>query len=139
VEDPRDAALAVGYAEASLDWLSQRGRLRLFHLLLSVLVVGQLILMWRWSVAGLLYPALGFGFLRLRTPALRRRVTTAREANARLAAEWRLPPVRVRMPGRAWLHPGSCGRRTLMIALGTALAVLVCVVIAASFLIPSGR
>jgi hypothetical protein len=63
VQDPRDAALAVGYAEASLDWLSRRGRLCPFHLLLGLLVVVELIVTWTWPVTSLLYPALGFGFL----------------------------------------------------------------------------
>jgi hypothetical protein len=117
VGDPRDAAYAVGYVDATLEWLSTRGRLRPFHLLLALVVVFELIATWTWPLAALLYPLLGFGFLRLRTPALRRRLTGAREANAELAREWGLPPVQVLMPGYAWLHPGSRRRRRLVVAL----------------------
>ena len=125
VDDPRDAALAVGYAEASLDWLSHRGRLRPFHLVLALVVVVELIATWRWSLAGLLYPVLGFGFLRFRAPVVRRRLAAARDANAGVAAEWRLPPVQVRLPGYAWLYPGTRRRRRLVVSLGVVLTVLV--------------
>jgi hypothetical protein len=125
VTDPRDAALAVGYAEASLEWLSYRGRLRPFHLGLALLLVLELIVTWTWPVAALLYPALGFGFLRLRAPALRRRLTAATEANAELAAEWGLSPIRIRMPEYAWLSAGSRRRRLVVISLALPLVILV--------------
>jgi hypothetical protein len=130
VSDPREAALGVGYADASLDWLSRRGRLRPFHLLLALLAVFELVITWSWPIASLLYPALGFGFLRLRAPALRRRLATAREANGELAAEWGLPPARVVLPGYSWLHPDGRRRRRLVVSLGVLFAVLVGVITA---------
>jgi len=83
IEDPRDAALAVGYAEASTG-----SRAAAVCAPSTSCSACWLIVTWTWPVTSLLYPALGFGFLRPRTPALRRRLTAAREANAELAAEW---------------------------------------------------
>ena len=42
VDDPRDAPYAVGFAEASLDWLSWKRRFRPLHLLLLTLVLAEL-------------------------------------------------------------------------------------------------
>jgi hypothetical protein len=107
VDDPRDAALAVGYADASLDWLSHRGRLRPFHLLLFLLIVVELLLTWTWSIAGLLGPVLGFGYLRLRRPVWRRKLLAAREANAEVAKTWRLTPVHVLCPATRGSFPAG--------------------------------
>jgi hypothetical protein len=113
VDDPRDAPYAVGFADASLDWLSWNRRFRPVHLLLLPLLVADVVLAGGWRPALLLYPLLGFGFLRLRAPRLRRRVAAAREANAGLAAQLQLPAVSVEMPARAFFRPGSRLRRRL--------------------------
>jgi len=110
IEDPRDAALAVGYAEASTG-----SRAAAVCAPSTSCSACWLIVTWTWPVTSLLYPALGFGFLRPRTPVLRRRLTAAREANAELAAEWSLTPARVRLPGHSWLYP-STRRRRVMVA-----------------------
>jgi hypothetical protein len=130
VDDPRDAALAVGYAEASLEWLSNRGRLRPFHLLLCLLIVVELLFTWTWSTFGLLGPLVGFGFLRLRRPVWRRNLLAACEANAEVAAAWSVAPVQVLLPGHSWLYPGRRGRRKVVILLASTLALLVLVVAA---------
>jgi hypothetical protein len=125
VDDHRDAALAVGYAEATLDWLSRPRRLLPFYLSFGVVLVVRVIVTWTWSVASFLYPVVGFGLLRLRMPARLRRLTTARESNAELAAECGLAPVRVRLPGHAWLHPDGRRRRLLVVSLCVTLITLV--------------
>src|SRR5213078_2916163 len=54
---------------------------------------------------------------RLRAPRLRKRATAARELNAELARQLRLPPVPVRMPGQAFFRPGSRLRRRFVLSL----------------------
>ena len=132
VDDPRDAPYAVGFANASLDWLSWNRRLRPVHLLLLTLVVADLVLAGGWRPALLLYPLLGFGFLRVRAPRLRKRVAAAREANASLAAQLQLPAVAVEMPARAFFRPGSRLRRRLTLALVAVLASLIALGVAAT-------
>src|SRR3954471_23857813 len=85
VDDPRDAPYAVGFADASLDWLSWKRRFRPLHLLLLTLVLAELMLTGGWRPALLLYPLVGFAFLRLRAPRLRKRATAARGLNAEAA------------------------------------------------------
>jgi hypothetical protein len=134
VDDPRDAPYAVAFAEASLEWLSWKRRFRPVHLLLATLLVADLVFAGGWRPAVLLYPLLGFGFLRLRAPWLRRRAQTAREANIALAESLELPAVSVEMPGRALFHPGSRGRRRLIFSLAIVLAALVTLGVAAATL-----
>jgi hypothetical protein len=114
VDDPRDAPYAVGFADASLDWLSWKRRFRPVHLLLLTLVLAELVLTGGWRPALVLYPLVGFTYLRLRAPRLRKRVTAARELNAELAQQLRLSAVSVQMPGQAFFHPGSRLRRRLV-------------------------
>jgi hypothetical protein len=137
LDDPHDAPLAVGYADASIKWLSYRGRLLPFYLLFAIALVLRIMLTGHLYYASLVYPLLGFGFVNLRTPTWRRRLSAAREANASVAAELLLPPVRVALPGRTWLGPGR-RRRRLLIALGCVLAFLVYVLIASSLLVSTG-
>jgi hypothetical protein len=66
--------------------------------------------------------------VKLRTPVWSRR----------LAAGLQLPPARIGLAGRSWLVPGR-RRRLLVIALGTALAFLLYVVVAATVLVETGR
>jgi hypothetical protein len=120
VGDPWDAALAVGYCAATLDWLSQRRRLLPFQLLIALVLVADLMVTWTVPVSPLLGAVVGLGLVRVRTPALRRRVTAALEANADVAAESDLTPVGVRLPGHAWLSPGH-RRRRLVVVLSAAL------------------
>jgi hypothetical protein len=132
VEDPRDAPYAVGFADASLDWLSWRRRFRPLHLLLLVLVLAELTLTGGWRPALLLYPLVGFTFLRVRAPRLRKQVTAARTANAELAAQYALPDVTVEMPGQAFFRPGSRIRRRLMRSLVVALVGILALAVVAT-------
>src|SRR6478752_7223887 len=66
VSDPHDSPIAVGYADASLEWLSYRGRLVPFYLLVAIALLLRVIVTGHWYFAQLVYPALGFGFVRLR-------------------------------------------------------------------------
>jgi hypothetical protein len=132
VSDSLDSPYAAGYAEASLHWLSHRGRLRPFHLLVAIVLVVRLMVTGSWHLASLVYPLVGFGFVKLRTPALRRRLSTARDGNAELAASARLPAVRVAMPGHAWLEPGSRRRRRLLVSLSVVLVALIGMIVIAT-------
>jgi hypothetical protein len=132
VTDPRDAPYAVAFADASLDWLSWKRRFRPLHLLLVTLVVAELTLTGGWHPALVLYPLVGFAFLRLRAPGLRKRAGAAREANAELAERMKLPAVSVQMPGRALFHPGSRLRRRVVVSLLLALCCLVALAVAAT-------
>jgi hypothetical protein len=102
------------------------------HLLLLTLLVADVVLAGGWRPALLLYPLLGFGFLRLRAPRLRRRVAAAREANAALAAQLQLPAVSVEMPARAFFRPDSRLRRRLTLLLVVVLAALIALGVAAT-------
>jgi hypothetical protein len=132
VTDPRDAPYAVAFADASLEWLSWKRRFRPLHLLLISLVVAELTLAGAWHPALVLYPLLGFAFLRLRAPHLRKRAGAAREANAELAERMKLPAVSIEMPGRAFFAPKSRLRRRLMVSLLVALVSLVALAVAAT-------
>jgi len=132
VNDPRDAPYAVGFADASLDWLSWKRRFRPLHLLLVALVLTELTLTGGWHPALVLYPLLGFTFLRLRAPRLRKQVTAARAANERLVSEYGLPGVAVEMPGHTFFRPGSRMRRRVMRALVLALAGVVALAVVAT-------
>ena len=134
VEDPRDAPYAVAFANSSLEWLTWKRRFRPVHLLLATLLVADLVFAGGWRPALLLYPLLGFGFLRLRAPWLRKRAEAARAANAELAERLALPAVSVEMPARALFHPGSRVRRRLIFSLGVVLAALVFLGLAAGTL-----
>ena len=134
VDDPRDAPHAVAFADASLEWLSWNRRFRPVHLLLATLVVADLVFAGGWRPALLLYPLLGFGFLRLRAPWLRKRAEAAREANAELTERLALSAVSVEMPARALFHPGSRFRRRVIFSLGVVLAALVFLGLAAATL-----
>jgi hypothetical protein len=125
VDDPREAPYAVGFADASLEWLSWKRRFRPLHLMLVALVLAELTLTGGWHPALVLYPLLGFGFLRLRAPRLRRRAQAARQANAELASDLSLPAVSVEMPGRSFFRPGGLVRRRLVRSLAVAMVVLV--------------
>src|SRR5205814_457196 len=83
----RAAPYAVGFADASLDWLSWKRRFRPIHLLLLTLVLAELVLTGGWRPALVLYPLVGFTFLRLRAPRLRKRAAAGRELNAELARQ----------------------------------------------------
>jgi hypothetical protein len=98
-----------------------------------VILLADLVITWTWPVIPMLGGALGFAFLRLRTPRLQRRLAAALDANVSVAADWSLTPVRVRLPGHAWLRPGS-RRRRLMRVLKAALAVLAAAFLFAGFL-----
>jgi hypothetical protein len=141
VGDPFDSPYAVGFADARLEWFSDRGRFRPFYLLVAIVLLLRLIVTWRWHAASLLYPLLGFGFLKLRAPALRRRIAAARDANVELAARLSLPAVRITMPGHAWLGPGSLRRRRVIVALSIVLVALVGLILIATIGIrtPDGR
>jgi hypothetical protein len=132
VDDPRDAPYAVGFADATLEWLSWRTRFRPLHLLLVVLLIAELGFTWSWRPAGVLYPLLVFGSMRLRTPARRRKISAARELNAALAAQLGLPPVKIRMPGRALFRPQSGLRRWFVVSLTVVLAGMVALAAAAA-------
>jgi hypothetical protein len=132
VDDPRDAPYAVGFADASLDWLSWKRRFRPLHLLLVALVLAELMLTGGWHPALVLYPLFGFTFLRLRAPRLRRRVAAARAANETLVSEYGLPGVTVEMPGHRFFRPGSPVRRRVMRALVVALVGLVALAVVAT-------
>jgi hypothetical protein len=138
VSEPHDSPIAVGYANASLEWLSYRGRLVPFYLLVSIALLLRVMVTGHWYLAQLVYPALGFCFVKLRTPVWSRGLLAGREANAELAAAHHVLPVRVGLPGHAWLVPGR-RRRLLVITLGTALVVLVYVVLATTVLVDTGR
>jgi hypothetical protein len=125
VDDPRDAPYAVGFADASLEWLSWRARFRPFHLVLLVLLLAEIGLTWRWRPAAFLYPLLVIAFLRLRAPRLRRKIAAAREANRRLLAQLALEPVAIELPGRALFQPRSRLRRRLTVGLSLVLAAVV--------------
>ena len=131
--DPRDAPYAVGFADASLEWLSWKRRFRPLHLLLFVLVLAELTLTGGWRPALLFYPLVGFVFLRLRAPRLRKRLIAGRAANAEVASEYGLPPVAIVMPGQAFFRPGSRVRRrairSLVLALVGVLALAVAAVV----------
>jgi hypothetical protein len=132
VGDPRDAPYAVGFVDASLEWLSWNRRFRPLHLLLVTLVIAELTLTGDWRPALLLYPLVAFTFLRLRAPGLRRRLEAARAVNAGLVSQFGLDPVRVEMPGRAFFAPGSRLRRRFMRSLVVALVLLVALTVAAT-------
>lgn len=132
VKDPRDAPYAVGFAAASLDWLSWKRRFRPLHLLLFLLILVELTLTGGWHPAVLLYPLVGFTFLRLRAPHLRKRVTAARAENEELASEYGLPEVTIAMPGAAFFRPGSRVRRRLMRSLVLALVGVVALAVVAT-------
>jgi hypothetical protein len=132
VEDPRDAPYAVGFADATLEWLSWKRRFRPLHLLLVVLILVELMLTGGWRPSLLLYPLAGFTFLRLRAPRLRKRVTAARTANAEVVAQFALPEVVVQMPGSAFFRPGSRVRRRLMRSLVLSLVGLIALVVVAT-------
>ena len=122
VTEPGDAPVAVGYAEASLEWLAYRRRLMPFYLLLAVVLLLRGLIAGRWYLASFSYPLVGFAFVKIRTPAWRRKLSDALHANAALAAD--LPPVRIELPGRSWLGPGR-RRRWLVIGLSGAVVLLV--------------
>ncbi len=132
VDDPRDAPCAVGFADASLQWLSWKRRFRPVHLLLFVLIVMELMLTGGWHPALLFYPLVGFAFLRLRAPWLRKRLTASRAANERLAAEYALPAVTVEMPGTSFFRPGSRVRRRIMRSLVLVVVGLVALAVVAT-------
>ena len=132
VDDPRDAPYAVGFADASLDWLSWKRRFRPLHVMLVTLVLAEVMLTGGWHPALVLYPLLGFAFLRLRAPRLRRRATAAREANAELAERMKLPAISVQMPGRALFRPGSRLRRRLVASFLAAVVGLVALAVVAT-------
>jgi hypothetical protein len=93
------------------------------------LMVTRTVLILPWIGA-----ALGFAFLRWRTPVLRRRLAAALTVNEEAAAESGLTPTRVHLPGESWLRPGR-RRRRLVLFLGTAFALVLYVLVAANFLI----
>jgi len=93
--------------------------------MLVALVLAELALSGGWHPALVIYPLLGFGFLRLRAPRLRKQAQAAREANLKLAAELCLSAVSVKMPGRALFRPGGLVRRRLMRSHAVAMVVLV--------------
>src|SRR5437773_6146823 len=134
VDGPRDGPYAVAFADSSLEWLTWKRRFRPVHLLLATLLVADLVFTGGWRPALLLYPLLGFGFLRLRAPWLRKRAEAARAANAELAERLALPAVSAEMPARALFHPGSRVRRRLIFSLGVVLAALVALGVAAATL-----
>ena len=132
VDDPRDAPCAVGFADASLEWLSWKRRFRPVHLLLFLLILVELMLTGGWHPALLLYSLVGFTFLRLRAPRLRKRLTAARAANEQLAAEYALPEVTVAMPGSSFFRPGSRVRRRIVRSLVLAVVGLVALAVVAT-------
>jgi hypothetical protein len=134
VSTPDEAPVAVGYCAARLDWLSQRGRLRPFQLAVALVIFGELMVTRTVLILPWIGAALGFAFLRWRTPVLRRRLAAALTVNEEAAAESGLTPTRVHLPGESWLRPGR-RRRGLMLFLGTALALVLYVLVAANFLI----
>jgi hypothetical protein len=138
VSHPHDSPIAVGYADASLEWLSYRGRLVPFYLLVAIALLLRVLVTGRWHLTQLVYPALGFGFVVLRTPVWSRRLMAGRDANADLAAGLHVLPVRIELPGRAWLVPGR-RRRLLVIMLGTALVFLIYVVAATTVLVETAH
>jgi hypothetical protein len=138
MSDPDDSPIAVGYANASLEWLSYPGRLVPFYLLVAIALLLRVMVTGHWYLAQLVYPVLGFGFVKLRTPVWSRRLAAGRDANAELAAAHHVLPVRIGLPGHAWLFPGR-RRRVLVVALGTALLVLVYIVLATTVLVDAGR
>src|SRR5436190_8856797 len=107
-------------------------RFRPLHLLLLTLVLAELILTGGWRPALILYPLVGFAFLRLRAPRLRKRAAAGRELNAELARQLRLPPVAVRMPGQAFFRPGSRFRRRFVLSLVLVLAGALALAVAAT-------
>jgi hypothetical protein len=135
VGDPFDSPYAVGFADARLEWLADRGRFRPFYLLVAIVLLLRVIVTWSWHPASLLYPLLGFGLMKLRAPALRRRIGAARDANAELAARLSLPAVRITMPGQAWLAPGSGRRRRVIVVLSIVLVALVGLILVGSMAI----
>jgi hypothetical protein len=134
VSNPHEAALAAGYCSASLDWLSQRGRLRPFKLVIALMLVVELAIAHIAPVNPLLAAAAGFGFLRLRAPTRRRRLSAGLEANGKVAEGSGLEPVGVRLPGYAWLWPGR-RRRWLVRVLASALVLFLYVAIMANFFV----
>jgi hypothetical protein len=132
VEDPRDAPYAVGFADATLEWLSWKRRFRPLHFLLLVLILLELVLTGGWHPAVLLFSLVGFTFLRLRAPRLRKRVTAGRAANAEVMTEFALPEVAVQMPGQAFFRPGSRVRRRLVRSLALALVGVVALAVVAT-------
>jgi hypothetical protein len=134
VSASEDAAVAAGYCSALLDWLSQPKRLRPFRLGVALLIVAELLAAQTVLISPILGAVLGFGFLRLRTPRLRRQATASLRANEELAAETGLTPVLVRLPGHAWLAPGH-RRRRLVVALTVALAIAAWLLVQSAFLI----
>jgi hypothetical protein len=132
VHDPRDAPYAVGFADATLEWLSWKRRFRPLHFLLLVLILFELVLTGGWHPAVLLTSIVGFTFLRLRAPRLRKRVTAARAANAEVISQFGLPEVTIQMPGQAFFRPGSRVRRRLMRSLVLALVGVVALAVVAT-------
>jgi hypothetical protein len=131
---PAEAPIAVGYCAARLDWLSQRGRLRPFQLAVALVVFGELMITRAILISPSIGAAVGFGFLRWRTPMLRRQLAVALTVNEQAAAEFALSPVRVHLPGESWVRPGR-RRRTLVVFLATALVLVLYVLVASTFLI----
>ena len=134
VSTPDEAPIAVGYCAAMLNWLSQPGRLRPFQLAVALVIFGELMITRTVLILPWIGAALGFAFLRWRTPVLRRRLAAALTVNEKAAAESGLQPARVHLPGESWLRPGR-RRRGLVLFLGTALALVLYVLVAANFLI----
>jgi len=130
VDDPRDAPYAVGFADATLEWLSWRARFRPLHFVLVVLLLAELGLAGGWRPAAILYPLLALGLMRLRAPAWRRKLSAARQSNSALAAQLKLAPVKIRMPGRALFQPQSRLRRWCLVALTLVIAGMVLLVAA---------
>jgi hypothetical protein len=120
VDDPRDAPYAVGYANAMVEWLSWRRRFWPIHLLLVVLLFAELGFTWSWRPAVLLFPLVGFGWLRLRTPRLRRKIEASRGLNAGLAEQLGQQPVRVLLPVDVF-RPRSRLRRSSLVVLAVSL------------------
>jgi hypothetical protein len=134
VSTPDEAPIAVGYCAAMLDWLSQRGRLRPFQLAVALVIFGELMVTRTVLILPWIGAALGFAFLRWRTPVLRGRLVAALTANEEAVAESGLTPTRVHLPGESWLRPGR-RRSGLVLFLGTALALVLYVLVAATFVI----
>jgi hypothetical protein len=136
VSRPDDAGLAAGYCSATLDWLSQRRHSRPFQLTIALVVTVELLATQTILILPLLGTVFGLAFLRLRTPALRRRLTVALRANAQRATEAGVAPVRIELPGHGWLNGRR--RRRLVIGLTTALVLVLWLLIQSAFLIRTG-
>jgi hypothetical protein len=104
---PNEAPIAAGYCAAMLDWLSQPSRLRPLQLAIALVIFGELMVTRTVLILPWIGAALGFAFLRWRTPVLRRRLAAALTVNEEVAAELGLTPTRVHLPGERWLRPGD--------------------------------